>query len=175
MHGTMLVVDLLLTPVTILAGTVAPAKPSQIVVLAGTGAGTPCGSGETPIDQLVNGDGSASTLVIPKGQVFVLTGGEWSAETPAGSVCPNHILSNTMYRYVLAPAGGAHALFSVTAMTSDEANHVAGTFTVPTGLVVRPGTTLCSSVVGPLSPNGACTTTSFPASISAHGFFTRDR
>jgi hypothetical protein len=131
------------TPV--LAGPLAPSKPSDIVTLVpdASGANGACGpaSQQQRVDAVINGaDGSISPFTIPDKEVLVLTGGTWEDTSVAANV-------NVFLELSLRTATPTSNIIVATpAVRSDAAGVVAGSFTLEPGIVIKPGVSLCASL-----------------------------
>jgi hypothetical protein len=140
-------------------------RPSQLVTLIADGTTPICPGTSVPHafnDRLLPNGGRAP-FTIPAGKVLVLTSYDWVIE---GSSQPNNTVWTTValasasgsgYVYVSAFASGAMA---------DSIGRAAGYRVVPSGVPVRPGTTMCFNFVG-----GANAMSSF---ARIHGFLADD-
>jgi hypothetical protein len=146
----------LLAPCAAFAAPLAPAKASDLVVVYIKDPKTTCPGGiGKPFDTRVLPDGTEEPFVIPPKRVFVITSFAFAigSEAPAGEVAaPSVIAKTTTTSAPLLIATG----------TSDSNGDAAGTFSLPNGVAVRPGPTLC--MVGGTTPNGIL-----------HGFFAKDK
>ena len=139
---------LVLTAVVVtpaLAGPLAPSKPSDIVTLMpdGSGANGACGlaTQEQRVDAVINGaDGSLSPFTIPDKEVLVLTGGTWADVSAGGNV-------NVFLELSLKTASTSNLIVATPAVRSDAAGVVAGSFTLEPGIVIKPGASLCASLI----------------------------
>jgi len=129
------------TPV--LAGPLAPSKPSDIVTLmpnAGDGSNGACGLQEQRVDAVISGaDGSLSPFTIPDKEVLVLTGGTWEDVSVSGNV-------NVFLELRLKTASTNNFIVATPAVRSDAAGVVAGSFTLAPGIVIKPGASLCATL-----------------------------
>jgi hypothetical protein len=138
---TLVLVAAAATPV--LAGPLAPSKPSDVVTLMpdASGANGACGPAmqEQRVDALINGaDGSLSPFTIPDKEVLVLTGGTWEDVTAAANV-------NVVLELSLKTATTSNLIAATPAVRSDAAGIAAGSFTLEPGIVIKPGASLCAS------------------------------
>jgi hypothetical protein len=127
----------------VLAGPLAPSKPSDIVTLMpdASGANGACGPGtqQQRVDAIINGaDGSISPFTIPDKEVLVLTGGTWEDLSAGANV-------NVFLELSLRTANTNNFLAATPAIRSDAAGFAAGSFTLEPGIVIKPGASLCAS------------------------------
>jgi hypothetical protein len=130
------------TPV--LAGPLAPSKPSDVVTLmpdAADGSNGACsGLQELRVDGVISStDGSVAPFTIPSKEVLVLTGGSWSDTSLAANV-------NVFLELRLETASTNNQLLVSPAIRSDPAGAAAGSFTLEPGIVIKPGGSLCASL-----------------------------
>ena len=125
----------------VLAGPLAPSKPSDVVTLMpnlSDGSNGSCNSPELRVDGVIDStDGSLSPFTIPAKEVLALTGGTWSHK----SVTPN---ANAFLELSLRTGTTSNNLVATTAVRSDAAGVAAGTFTLEPGIVIKPGASLCA-------------------------------
>ena len=125
----------------VLAGPLAPSKPSDVVTLMpnpSDGSNGSCSSPELRVDGIIDTtDGSLSSFTIPPKEVLVLTGGTW-VDT---SVTPN---ANAFLLLSLRTGTTSNNLVATTAVRSDAAGVAAGAFTLEPGIVIKPGASLCA-------------------------------
>jgi hypothetical protein len=127
----------------VLAGPLAPSKPSDIVTLmpdASDGANGACNSvQQLRVDAVINtADGSLSPFTIPDKEVLVLTGGTWEDTSVGGNV-------NVFLELSLKTANTSIIIVATPAVRSDAAGVAAGAFTLEPGIVIKPGASLCAS------------------------------
>ena len=140
--ATLVLVAAAATPV--LAGPLAPSKPSDIVTLMpdASGANGACATApqEQRVDALINtADGSLSPFTIPDKEVLVLTGGTWEDLSAAANV-------NVFLELSLRTAAPTSInIVATPAVRSDAAGVAAGSFTLEPGIVIKPGASLCAS------------------------------
>src|SRR5262245_57836473 len=140
-------------------GVVAPSKPSQIAVLDVTQGATPACTAllARTIDTANMSTGAVEPFAIPDGQVFVITSVDFYSELG---------LPDRAYEFQLIRVGTG---FLVNGNArSDSTGQVIGAVTVPSGVVVTPGSVLCARI-------GSQTSATFPSYARLHGFFTKDR
>jgi hypothetical protein len=151
----------------VLAGPLAPSKPSDIVTLMpdASGANGACttSSQEQRVDAVISSaDGSLSPFTIPDKEVLVLTGGTWETVSAAPNV--NVLLE---LRLKTASPGTNNLIVSAPAVRSDAAGIAAGSFTLEPGIVIKPGASLCASL-----NIGGTNTLAFPRLT---GFLAKDK
>jgi hypothetical protein len=138
-----------------IAGTLAPTRPSQVVVLRASGSGAVClpNGGGIDLDLRVNADGTVSPYAPPPGYALVITGMDWGTQNgPANEYTPVGI----------RVTGGQHPaqMVFVTGAQADGAGKTWGSAVVP-NVTVAPGATPCvGSSGGQLNQ------------VVVHGFFT---
>jgi hypothetical protein len=162
----------LLVAVLLVAGSSVPAaaaplgakKPSQFVTLEpdpvfGT---APCTGVEAPLTRVLQPDLSTVPLVIPEGQVLVITSGSWE-QNLLGTV-PN---SHSSLRLFLKDGVTQGAVFFGSGTVLDSNATGSGSFRVDPGFIVRPGQTICAvfSVAG--ADKGG--------TVFAYGYLTKDK
>jgi len=140
---TLVLVAAAATPV--LAGTLAPTKPSDVVTLVpdvSDGSDGACNSAaQLRVDAVINtADGSLSPFTIPDKEVLVLTGGTWADTSVAANV-------NVFLELSLRTGSKALNILDTPAVRSDAAGTVAGSFTLEPGIVIKPGPSLCASLI----------------------------
>ena len=125
-----------------LAGVIGPTRPSQVVTLRVSGAGTACqgqGGGQE-VDLQVLPDGNIDPYVPPPGQAFVITGIDWGmAGNTANQYAPIVIR-------LTSPHPPSSLVFATGAL-SDGAGNSWGSAIVP-NVAVAPGTTMCVGAAG---------------------------
>jgi hypothetical protein len=146
------------------AAPLGPKKASELVTLQPNpilGA-APCAGVEAPLDRVVQADLSTSQLVIPPGQVLVITGGNW--QLAALGVQPN--LDTALRLYLKDGTNVAAVLYGAGGLT-DADGAASGSFRADPGIVVRPGQSICAVLrVGGADKGGF---------IFAYGYFTKDK
>jgi hypothetical protein len=148
---------------TLLTGACSAAlpRPSQLVTLIADGTTPICPATTVPhafSDRLLP-DGGRAPFTIPAGKVLVLTSYDWVIE---GSSQAN----NTVWTSVALSSGSAYVNAFAAGAMADSIGRAAGYTVVPSGVAVRPGTTMCFNFVG-----GANATSSFGR---IHGFLADD-
>jgi hypothetical protein len=137
-----------------------PVKPSQMVTLTSFG-GTQCGAnpiGRTMMTQQ-NSDGAQSAFTIPAGLAFVVTGMDWVQFTTGAFTKTETIyLHSQTETGVIWPSAMAHA--------NGGSESRAGGSQAVTGVVFRPGQTIC------VSPNNGDLAS---AAVLVHGYLAADR
>jgi hypothetical protein len=140
-------------------GALAPTKPSQLI--SARAVSTPCPTVHPvevqpyAIDRMTTIDGIDVPLVIPPKQVFVITHAHLSASgAEANSEIDVHLIS------VIGNDGGVLTEGSVQTNASGRGST---NIDLPTGIAVRPGTTICAS------------TTDGSGFGSVTGYFTKDK
>lgn len=136
------------------AGVLGPRKPSDLVTLITNGS-TCSPISFLRMDTQIHADGTSSPFSIPAGEVLVLTGVDWDEGGASGGVD----------NLVLALLG---ADYSVAAISTGPigANGYGGASTPLSGIVVKPGTSICVTLNSPNTFN------SYPV---VHGFLTADK
>ena len=124
------------------AGVIGPTKPSQVVVLRVSGAGTNCqGGGGQEADLQVHPDGSIDPYLPPAGYGFVITGLDWGAAgNTANEYAPVAIR-------LTGPHANSSALVFASGSVADGAGKSWGSAVVP-NVAVAPGTSICVGVQG---------------------------
>ena len=143
------------------AGPLAPTKPTQaITVLAQTtSAVCPPGGPGKSVDIKQNPDGSTEPFTIPPKTVFVVTRVD---ATLSGT--PSRTLVGGLYIF---GAGPAPSFVTFVPLPTDADGHATGTVTIPSGVPVKPGATLC------FLPTPTESVSSAAAIV--HGFFAKDK
>ena len=155
-----LVVALLLSPAFLArsgASDLAPKRASDLRTLVDLGR-HPCPNLLLgfALDTVQNPDGTTAPLIVPPGNVFIITSWEWiaCASTPDGHPpIVSLFADNGLTQATLSFAAG-------TTVSTNSTNCSGGTVQTPPGVAVKRGTTLCVSDTN--------------ASIIVHGFVTRD-
>lgn len=130
--STLLFIDSML-PVS--AQTIGPAKPDDLRVLGSSIATSACPGQAFEVSTQVLADGSLVPFRIPSGSVFVITGGFFDIFNAEPGSCRMSVSVSGSLGVPLE-IGAAH--FDI---GSD--NSGVGTFQVPIGFPVRPGTAIC--------------------------------
>jgi hypothetical protein len=146
----------LLSPLAASAAALAPARASDLVVVYTKDAKAICPGGVgRPFDTRVLPDGTEEPFVIPPKRVFVITSFEFAigSDAPAGEVAAPTVVAKT---------ATTSAPLLIATGTSDSNGDAAGTVSLPNGVPVRPGLTLC--MLGGTTSNGIL-----------HGFFAKDK
>src|SRR5262245_17279221 len=140
-------------------GVVAPSKPSEIAVLDVTQAVTPACTAilARTIDTAYRSTGAVEPFSVPDGQVFVITTADFYSELG---------LPDRAYELQLVRVGTGFILNGNA--RSDSTGQVIGAVTVPSGVVVKPGSVLCARI-------SSQTSATFPSYARLHGFFTKDK
>lgn len=135
------------------AGVIGATRPSQVVVLRSSGAGTVClpQSGGQDVDLQVHPDGSIDAFAPAAGQGFVITGIDWgTAGGTAGQFSPITLR-------LTSPHPPASLVFA-TGTVADSAGKTWGSAVVP-NVAVAPGVTICVGAVG-------------LTQVAVHGYYT---
>jgi hypothetical protein len=132
--------------------------PSQMLTLTTYG-GTQCGFIGVTLDHRQSLDGTQPPFVIPAGMVFVLTGMDWVQLVTAAST-----KTETLFLHPMLESGVIWPIAMVHANGAGEAR--AGGSQAITGVVFRPGQTLC------VSPNNGSMGTVI---VLVHGYLAADR
>ena len=163
-HSLLVALGLVSLLSTAHAEPLAPTKPSELVTIRTTFSGSPapCDGTNVPVRTVINPDATGSTLAIPAGQVLILTGGSWRSASP--------VAANRTFHLVLSFQTGAAgaAVFSGAGAMSDATGEVSGSFDLGSGLVLRPGTTLCAAL-------DSTAVSDDPALVHVYGFFDNDK
>jgi hypothetical protein len=142
--GFLVLVLVAVSATSVLAGPLAPSKPSDIVTLmpnASDGSNGACGPQQLNVDGIISStDGSVAPFTIPPKAVLVLTGGSWSDISLAANV-------NAFLELRLETASTSNQLLVSPAVRTDSAGTAAGSFTVEPGIVIKPGASLCAHLV----------------------------
>ena len=151
--AAVLMLSLLASPAH--AGLLGASKASQTVVGFVSSAASCVWTGGK-VDTRVNPDGSTTPLVIPQGQVFVMTGLSWKTQSGTSGQRADVTLS------LETPAAFLAGLFSDgdTVRSDGKAGHWVQ---IP-NVVVKPGVTLC------VSADGGSLSQAY-----VHGFFAKDK
>ena len=128
----------LLAPQAALAGPLAPAKASDLVVAVTKDQAATCQGpgGGRPFDTRILPDGSEEPFAIPPKRVLVITSLDWSVSSsaPAGELAlPTLVVKNGANSFPVLQGSGF----------TDPDGSAGGTVIVPNGLTVRSGSTLC--------------------------------
>jgi hypothetical protein len=127
----------------VLAGPLAPSKPSDVVTLmpnVSDGSNGNCTLPELRVDAVIDGaDGSLSSFTIPEKGVLVLTGGTWSDTSLGGNV-------NAFLQLSLRTATTSNNIVATPVVRTDAAGIAAGAFNLEPGIVIKPGASLCATL-----------------------------
>jgi hypothetical protein len=141
-----------------IAGTLAPAKPSDLVTVFGnTTAGCPTLFGAFAVTSQQVSDGSPTAFSIPAGQVLVITSWDWKSSGGGAAAA-----ATWATLYTVTPSGGAR--ISDGNGTSDGSGSAAGTTIIPSGFAMKSGENLCFTTGG-----------SGVGYVLVHGFLTKDK
>ncbi len=145
------------------AGTLAPAKPSDVVIAGGDSASDACGNLAT-LHQILAfrnlSNGTAGPFVIPPKQVFVLTSFDWSISQGAANRLAGVALS------IVNGSGVIGVNASAGSAITDASGNASGTVSVAAGVIVKSGALLCASGIGNPVPTFG---------VTVHGFLTKDK
>ena len=136
------------------AGPLAVKKPSEFKLVTSSLAPSPSCGVNLALDTQVNKDGTSAPLVVPVGQVLVLTG--WSFFGIYGSSVPKAV-----YLSVGVQVVAAHLL------TPDPANYYAAFDSSLPNVAVAPGTAICLGHGG-VTPGGI-------GAVTVSGFLAKDK
>jgi hypothetical protein len=145
----------LLSAAPSVAGALAPAKASDLVVAVTKDQVATCTGGGRPFDTRILPDGSEEPFVIPEKRVLVITSLDWNLGSSPGAgelALPTVLVKNGANSFPILQASGF----------TDPDGTAGGTVLVPNGVPVRAGSQLC--ILGGTQPNGLI-----------HGFFAKDK
>lgn len=131
-----------------------PTKASALVTALSSPTGCPI-SGGPVLDVRVNADATTSAFTIPAGQVFVITGFGWKVT----ALTPNIVTVTTL---VLVNGASFVPVLSSSAV-ADGAGAAAAQVTIPNGVAVKSGTSVCVAASGTF------------VEMDVHGYFAKDK
>jgi hypothetical protein len=165
MSRAFLVAVLLVTGWSVPVGAdLAPKKASQLVTLQpepifGT---APCSGIEAPLTRVVQPDLSTAPLVIPDGQVLIVTSGSWQVNL-LGMLPDRH----ASLQIFLKDGANQNAVLYGSGGVLDSGGVGTGSFRADPGIVVRPGQTLCAVFEVAGADKGGI--------VFAYGYFAKDK
>jgi hypothetical protein len=143
------------------AAAVEPRKPSELVTIRGSASGAPCLGSERKVDAIAFNDGTSGVLEIPLGQVLVVTSADWHS----GQGEPNRHHRLEIIRR--DASGSPQVLVIGPGAQADDVGYVSGSLELPTGLVFKPGFSICASIRNIVSAT--------TGAVAVHGFFAKDK
>ena len=117
---------------------------------------------EAPLTRVVQPDLSTAPLVIPDGQVLVITSGSWQQDLLG--MLPNR---HTSLHLFLKDGASQNAVLFGSGGVLDSSGAGSGSFRIEPGIIVRPGQTLCAVFnIGGTDTGGT---------VFAYGYLTKDK